>query len=40
MGMQEQNYFCVRIQEHFVTVAVDIEVKAGIYSTFELAVKL
>lgn len=40
MGVQEQKYFCVPCQEDFVIVAVDIEVKAGIYSTFELAVKL
>lgn len=39
-GMQEQKYFCVWYQEDFVIVAVGIEVKAGIYSTFELAVKL
>lgn len=39
-GMQEQKYFCVWCQEDFVIVAVSIEVKAGIYSTFDLAVKL
>lgn len=40
MGMQEQKYFCVWCQQDFVIVAVGIEVKVGIYSTFELAVKL